>query len=370
MEEINESLYDRILDFDSTRKAEWMRNRKPYAVLFELTPRCNFGCIHCYLQNNHNDKDVLSTEQIKDILDVLCEKGILFITFTGGEILSRSDFCDIYLYAKKKGFFVELFTNGYLLSAEIIKILQEYPPLLVSISLYGATDEIYHKVTGVQGAFTKVIANCRKLVDAGIRISLKSPILSITEPEMEQMQKVAESLGQKIVFSFEIHGTINGTNEPLDYRTSLKSMLEYEFKDYLSRISEAEVDKIEDNTRKLQNDPHIFNCNVAMNSFVIDYNGNMLPCMKLRHKGVSLFENQFDEIWENFKVYKEYLVSSANICKKCDAIYFCDTCPAEKDFICGDYEKRDCNDCKAAKIRELFYKGKIDYDEAIKMADL
>lgn len=370
MEQISESLYEKILDFDSTRKKEWIRSRKPYAVLFELTPRCNFNCVHCYLQNSHDDKDILSTEQIKTILNILYDKGILFVTFTGGEILSRRDFSEIYLYAKKKGFFVELFTNGFLFTREIIEILKEYPPLLVSISLYGANNETYKKVTGIQGAFTKVINNCKMLVNEGIRISLKSPIISLTENEMDLMKEEAERLGQKIIFSFEIHSAIDGSNTPLNYRTSLKSALGYEFKDYLARGVKPNVEKIEDNTLRLQKDSHIFTCNVATNSFVIDYNGNMLPCMKLRHKGISLLENQFDDIWERFKIYKGYIASPSYGCKKCDSVYFCDICPAEKEFFYGDYEQRDCNDCKAAKIRELFYRGKIDYDEAIKMADL
>ncbi len=369
MEELNEALYEKLLDFDSARRAEWIRDRKPYAVLFELTPRCNFNCVHCYLHDSHR-MDALSAGQVKQIMDILCEKGILFLTLTGGEILTRPDFAELYLYAKKKGFLVELFTNGYLFNDELIGILREYPPLLVSVSFYGANDDTCRRVTGVRDSFSRVYENCRKLKEAGIRLSVKSPIMSLTEAEMPRMKKLAEDIGLEMIFSFEIHSAADGSSGPLKYRTKLSSALSYEFQDYLGRKNGPDTERIAKNTLALKNDPHIFTCNVASNSFVVDYKGNMLPCMKLRHRGISLLEHDFDEIWEKFKIYKEYKASPGYICKKCDAVYFCDVCPAEMDLLCGNMEHRDCENCRPAKIRRAFYLGEISYDEAMKMADL
>ena len=162
MVENNEKMYLELLDFDTDKKEKWVKQRLPYSVLFELTARCNMNCVHCYLQNVHDTKE-LSYDKIIEIIDILYEKGIVFLTFTGGEILLRKDFVDIYLYAKKKGFLVELFTNGYLFDDKIIDALAEYPPLLVDISLYGASENTYRKVTGLQNAFARVIQNCKKL---------------------------------------------------------------------------------------------------------------------------------------------------------------------------------------------------------------
>ncbi|MBR5800434.1 MAG: radical SAM protein [Lachnospiraceae bacterium] len=235
MEELNESLYSQVLKFDETTRTRWMNERKAYAVLFELTSKCNFNCVHCYLQNFHVP-DELTTEQVKNILDILCEKGILFLTLTGGEILARRDFLEIYLYAKKKGFLVELFTNGYLFSDEIILALQEYPPLLVSISLYGANDNTYEKITGIKGAFSVVKENCYKLKNAGVRVALKSPILTYTLFEMQDMKQVADEMGLQIVFSFDIHDTIDGSEKPREYQTKLSDALRYEFDERIQKL--------------------------------------------------------------------------------------------------------------------------------------
>jgi len=53
------------------------------------------------------------------ILDEVADAGCLWLLITGGEPLLRPDFRDIYMYAKRKGFLITLFTNGTLLDADI-----------------------------------------------------------------------------------------------------------------------------------------------------------------------------------------------------------------------------------------------------------
>ena len=205
MEELNEKLHIDLLDFDQTRRKEWISQRKPFSVLFELTSRCNMNCIHCYLKNNHISEE-LSYDEIIEIIDILYEKSILFLTFTGGEVLTRKDFIDIYLYAKKKGFLVEVFTNGYLINKQLIEIFKKYPPLLVDISLYGADEKTYYQITGIKGAFSRVIENCRQLKEAKIRTFFKSPIIKPTLSQIHNMQKIADDIGVPFIYSFEIYG--------------------------------------------------------------------------------------------------------------------------------------------------------------------
>ena len=75
-----------------------------------------------------------------------------------------------------------------------------YISLLIDISLYGANKETYYKVTGVHHAFERVIENCIKIRDAGVRTSMKSPIIDITLPELNDMKKLAEELDIPLIF--------------------------------------------------------------------------------------------------------------------------------------------------------------------------
>ena len=64
-----------ILDFATTKRAEWEENHQLYSVVFEITPRCNFNCVHCYLHDHHCSKE-LPYDEIIRILDILYQNGL------------------------------------------------------------------------------------------------------------------------------------------------------------------------------------------------------------------------------------------------------------------------------------------------------
>ncbi len=345
------------LDFDKKIRQNWEKERKPYSALFELTPKCNMDCVHCYLQDRHGDA-YLSTDEIKKIIDVLCEAGILFLTLTGGEILTRKDIKDIYMYAKKKGFFVELFTNLTLLDDEMVSILNEYPPLIVDVSLYGASEDTYYRVTGLQGAYDRVTNNIRKLHDNNIRVALKCPVITISKNEMEKMKTFADSLGVPIRFTYEIINTIDGDSTPTAYQLDIKSALEMEFAQYV-RIDTSMIKKKGEDVGSYEenvvNRDCLFRCNVGKGSLMIDYTGKMAPCMKLRHKGVKLSSENFNDIWKSFYVYSEMQAKKDYKCKTCKHSKYCDLCPAEMERLYGDANYIDESECKKSLAREMFY---------------
>lgn len=370
MEEINEKFHLSLLDFRQSQWEKWLKERKPFSVLFELTPKCNMNCIHCYLQNVHSSEQ-LSYKEIIEILDILYDKGILFLTLTGGEILLRKDFVDIYLYAKKRGFLVELFSNGLLFSDDIISILTKYPPLYIDISLYGACERVYAEVTRTNGAFNKVINNCKKIKQAGINLSLRSPVIKETENQMESMKHIAEKLDVPFICTFEICPTVDKDTAPQNHQVNISTILKYEFDDYYNQIEKGirKDETISENIVQSMKNNSVFSCNVGINSFVIDFKGNMCPCMKLKHHGIKLTKNNFDLIWQKFSVYTKMKASKSYLCSTCDARYYCDVCPAEMDFMFGDYEYRPSHICTLANFRKNFYKKEKSYTDILKEAD-
>lgn len=369
MKEIDEKLHLNLLNFRQNQWKKWVEERRPFSVLFELTPKCNLNCIHCYLQNVHSSEQ-LSYEEITKILDILYDEGILFLTLTGGEILLRKDFLDIYLYAKRRGFLVELFSNGLLFSDDIINVLQKYPPLYIDITLYGACEKVYREVTKVKGVFDKVLSNCRKIKSAGINLSLRSPIIKETENQMVAMKHIAEELEAPFICTFEICPTVDQDSSPQSHQVSMSTILKYEFDDYNNQIKSGMRNDIaisEDVIESMKN-TFIFSCNVGMNSFVIDYKGNMCPCMKLKHHGIKLLENTFDSIWEQFSTFSKMKSSKSYKCSRCDSRYYCDICPAEMEFMFGDYEYRSSDMCTLANFRKNFYKKEKSYYDILKEA--
>ncbi len=86
----------------------------------ELTERCNNNCIHCYIKLPVEDqaarKRKLSTDDIRNILKEAASLGCLTARFTGGEPLLREDFEELYVFARKQGLKVMLFTNTTLIT--------------------------------------------------------------------------------------------------------------------------------------------------------------------------------------------------------------------------------------------------------------
>jgi len=350
-----------ILDFATDKRKIWEQNHHLYSVIFEITPRCNFNCVHCYLHDHHVSQE-LSYERIIQIIDLLYEKGVLFLTFTGGEIFTRSDFLDIYLYAKKKGFIVELYTNGALITEAAISMFAKYPPLLVDISLYGACEETYEHVTGVSGAFEKVLSNIKLLKAAGIRVSLKTPVLNLYYSELPKIKEIAKLYDVPFRTGFEIFPTIDNDDTVQRYGVSLYDMMKYEFSEFDKHPrtfgADYEVELVD-----LQRQRPLFRCKLGRASCVISYDGKLCPCMSFRHVGETISKENFDGLWESFRNYPAMRASENYKCLNCKAYDFCDICPAMMQFVHNDFEFVDEHFCKCAKARyEYYIEGKNAQD--------
>lgn len=344
------------MDFATEKRLLWESKHQIYSVIFEITPKCNFNCVHCYLHDHHERKE-LSYEEVINIIDILYDKGVLFLTFTGGDVFTRNDFKDIYLYAKKKGFIVEIYTNGALINDEILEIFDKYPPLLVDISLYGSCEETYKKVTGISGAFEKVLFNIESMLERDLRVSLKAPVINLYFDELSQIKEISEKYKLPFRTGFEIFPSIDNDDSVQNYAVPLRKSLMYEFEEFKKNPrtfgDDWEVELVD-----LQKEKPLFRCKLGRASCVIDYEGRMCPCMSFRHVGVKLTKENFDNIWESFGRYSKMKASDNYKCLKCKAYDFCDICPAMMQFVHGNLEYVEEHFCKSAKARyEHYYCG-------------
>ena len=103
-------------EFDTWREQQPLLR----ALDFELTERCNNACIHCCINQMEHDAGLAAREMdtgfVKDLLQQAADLGCLSVRFAGGEPLLRSDFTDLYLFARRLGLRVVLFTNARLIT--------------------------------------------------------------------------------------------------------------------------------------------------------------------------------------------------------------------------------------------------------------
>jgi len=98
-------------------QALWQDRRPLLGRLdMELTERCNNNCIHCCINLPADDQAArereLSTAQIIAILTEAASLGCMTVRYTGGEPLLREDFEELYLFARRLGLKVLLFTKS------------------------------------------------------------------------------------------------------------------------------------------------------------------------------------------------------------------------------------------------------------------
>jgi len=145
-------------------------------VVWNTTKSCNLSCVHCYFDARaKKDKDELTTEQAKAMIDDLALFGAPVLLFSGGEPFMRADLFELGKYALSKGLRTVISTNGTLISKDTAEKIKDAGFSYVGISLDGL-EEVNDKFRKERGAFKKTlqgIRNCRSIdVRAGLRFTI------------------------------------------------------------------------------------------------------------------------------------------------------------------------------------------------------
>lgn len=334
---------------EQIREEIWIKKRHPHVGGIELTPYCNLRCVHCYLQDQINES-LLSTEEIKKILDMLCTAGVLFLYFTGGEIFTRPDFLDIYVYAKKKGFIIELLTNGTLIDNKVIEIFNKYPPASVSISMYGKDEDSYYRVTKQKGMYKRVINTFELLSTNSIHFEIKYIGMKENQDDFFAVQEIARKYDAKFSYSMELFPTLKGNDCTKTHMISLEKILEIE-KNIPGKIEEYNhLFEIKNPFADKDNVP-LYLCDMAISNFLIDYQGYLNPCHKCRIKKWNLLENDFETAWDDYKSLLKLKASKENKCLKCKYLMMCSPCVIVNHLATGDYNKPAESVCKLTHMR-------------------
>lgn len=344
-------------------------NRTLLSVTMEITARCNNECAHCYINLPANDplamEKELSTKEIKALIDEAVSLGALWFLLTGGEPLLRDDFFDIYVYLKKKGALVSVFTNATLVTDEHVKVFKKYPPRDIEVSIYGVTKETYEKVTGKK-IFAAAMAGVDRLLRGGLPVTLKSTILKSNYRELDQ---IAEFCREKspLPFRFDpflnlrIDGDFKKNEKIKSERLSPEEIIQIEKKDiarYDALIKKCH--RIDGPKRDVNPSEKLFRCQAGINSCCIGYDGILKLCSTLVEVSCifDLKKVGLSDAWLNFfpvvTASKSKSEAYKNRCGCCNIVDLCMWCPANvfletgeldgyvQDFCDLAYKRRDC----------------------------
>ncbi len=330
------------------------QQRTPFSGNLDLTYRCNNRCVQCFVNKPEDDNKEIEKEltysEICRILDQLAEEGCLWLLMTGGEPLLREDWIYIYLYAKKKGFLVTLFTNGTLISPSVADILQEFPPLSIEVTLYGITERTYERVTRAVGSFEKCMNGINLLVERKLPVKLKTVVITLNKHEFVGMKKFAKDMGLEFRFDAIMNERIDRHNNVARLRIPPSEVVELDLTDprrapeYVSLYERASGMRL---------DPELlFHCGAGMNSFNIDPYGGLMACIMTRNPSYDLRTGSFKEGWRSFLPrIREQKAKKKNKCKDCGLNPICDQCPGWSQLETGDQETPVEYLCQVAHLR-------------------
>lgn len=350
----------RYQDFTKKLVANLGGRSVPMGVTIGLTDRCNLRCVHCYVHDPDPSQDrllrsrELGTEQWFEIFDQLAEAGCMWMLMTGGEILLRSDFVDLYRHAKQKGFLVTLFTNGTLLTADLVDFLQDWYPFEIEVSLYGLTPETYEKVAGSASAYERAMRGVRLLVEAKMPVRLKSMAMTLTKDELPAMYDLANELGVPFYHDGMIWQTFYG-KDISDLRLSPEDVVAFDSlhpnaaEDFL-RAYDRHNEIAE--TSSSYDPAQLYGCGAGHRSFYVDPYGHLGLCQAVRPTLYDLTTGTFREGWEVLGEYRSKARANKDYpCMHCSVVGLCRRCSARSIQEHGEAETVVQHACAVAHLR-------------------
>jgi radical SAM protein with 4Fe4S-binding SPASM domain len=331
--------------------------RIPLDGTIETTYRCNLNCVHCYVNEPAGSREErereLSLERLKQLIDEIVAEGTLFVLFTGGEVLLRPDFPELYLYARGKGLLVTIFTNGTLVTERIADLFAEARPEKVEISLYGMTRETYDRVTRVPGSFDKCIEGIRRLVERRIPLTLKTMALAWNHHEIEAMDAYAKSLG--LVFRFD-----SSLNPRVDCGANRNSELQLDPERAIA-LDLGSPERMQDlrefcerfaRPDREHGTEQVYSCGAGQSSFTVDPHGRLQMCQLSRKSFHDLKRGRFADGWHGlFPMLRSRTWQKNETCRKCSLISLCASCPGAAEMETGDIEGVVPAFCELAHLR-------------------
>jgi MoaA/NifB/PqqE/SkfB family radical SAM enzyme len=211
---------------EMTSRAQWLGI--PLGVQLDLTYRCNERCVHCYL--DHEDHGEMNTVEIRSLLDQMAAAGVLFLTISGGEIMMRRDFFEIFEHARRFMFHVKLKTNAVMIRETEADRIQALAPESVQISVYSHRPEVHDTITKLPGSLKRSLAGARLLVERGVRVIFANVLMQDNFQDYSGVQAMASAVGAQYTVDPTITPMMDGDRSTLTLNIA-RSQLEHVFRD-------------------------------------------------------------------------------------------------------------------------------------------
>jgi len=301
---------------------EARKNSIPLFGEFELTSRCNFSCPMCYVHTGGKTAD-LSTEAWKAIFTEAVQAGMLYALLTGGEALLRPDFLALYNYLYDLGVRITVYTNGSLITEEVVAAFVKRPPELVGITVYGADPETVALVTKNPQGFAQTDQGIDRLVAAKVALALRTIPIQPIYQKLDTILAYVRSKGLFLGYQLYVAPKRGCSALEKPDRLSPEELLRFEEtirKVFPGRVSKDFIAEETDGT-----------CAALKSASFITWEGIMQPCSLIDFPAKKVIPGQYLATFRELRTKMESL-STCSSCAACTHRDGCLQCYARRSL--------------------------------------
>ena len=347
--------------------AKACRMHTPLNGTFELSPVCNFACKMCYVRKSAREvrespRGILTLADWRRIAREARDAGMLDLLLTGGEPLLWPDFWTLYEELVDMGFLVSINTNGSLIDETAIARFRRKPPQRINITLYGANDETYRRLCGIDGVYSKVDAAIRGLMEAGITVKLNCSLTPDNAADLDQIVDYAKERNTVLALATYMFPPVRrdptqtGVNARFTAEESSRYLMRYlrrnrgedRFRGYVKSILDGKTEPLGLESDCVDPVDGKIRCRAGRASFWITWDGWMTPCGMMPEPKVDIKTQPFGEAWQQLTELAA-AIRLSGLCDKCPSREICHPCAAIAYAETGDFSGIPTYRCHAVQ---------------------
>lgn len=319
---------------------------EPIKATLELTPLCNMSCQMCYIR--HTSREVAQEGGLKPVsfwktlIPQMKELGVLFVALIGGEIFTYKGIEELYTELHRSGFYLNFTTNGTMFENGIPSWLTDNKPRYVTVSLYGATDETYEKVTGNAKGFTQTARGIDHLLEAGISTKLNVLVSEESCNDLEKILRFADERKLPVLatpYSFPC-GIRNHMNSIQRMSPEKAAQLEIMIRKMTKKKEEYEAWLA---FLRMQSEPDSeknrhFTCRGGKSTFWVSWKGDLSSCGMLDEPSVKI-DSSLSKVWKELKEKTQRIILCEE-CAVCRHRHACSVCAAMMYSETGSFSEK------------------------------
>ncbi len=357
-------------------------DRSPLNGTFELTARCNLQCKMCLIRIDEKRMQELggrerTTKEWIHMAQEAEEAGTIGLLLTGGEPMLRSDFIGLYQEIVKMGFIITLYTNATLINKEIREILSKYPPHKIGVTVYGASQETYKRVTGNANAYLQMIEGLDFLRKLPSQLQVRTTIIKDNINDLDQIANLASGLYAEFSISRIVTKPVRGGIAKVEdcrltpeqsvamfHDRNRKEIVDpfYKFADENPDLMLTDIGTLESHacvaqefegmTVQKAHKRTLYGCEAGMTSYCITWDGKLIGCQMLGDCWTDPFTNTFKKAWNDFPNIMKH-PEKPRECESCRT--GCSACPATRLAETGrldGFSEYLCRESKLSHVME------------------